>query len=159
MNKDLSYTDGRLVLAAEGLTVLRGARTELTVPLVEIREATIEQAKAFKYPRLGVALALAVLVPSCWLLVSAIRGSPSVLVFTRAGGAVVLGILFAAWVVYEVWSSPRICWLRLRTRAGRIRLALPGVARAELEEFVTLLTPLRNDGAFPAAPDRAGNPG
>ena len=135
----LSYTEGQLIVSADHLTLMRGKRTVFSTPLEQIREVAVEDAKAFAHPRLGVAFALALLVPAGWLVVTALQGAPGVLFVTRLGGAVLLGIGLAGLVLYEVLTSPRICWLRVRTAGGGQRLALPGVSRAELEELVSLV--------------------
>jgi hypothetical protein len=139
MDSALSYTEGQLLVSADRLTLIRGNRKAFATPLHEIRDVAIEHAKAFSHPRLGAAFALALLVPAGWLLVTALQGAPRVLLVTRLGGAVLLGIGFGGWVLYEVLTSPRICWLRVRTAGGGQRLPLPGVSRADLEELVSLL--------------------
>jgi hypothetical protein len=147
MDRALSYTEGQLIVSADRLTLMRGKRTVFSTPLQEIQEVAIEDAKAFSHPRLGFAFALALLVPAGWLLVTALQGDPGVLLVTRLGGAVLLGIVFGGWVLYEVLTSPRICWLRVRTAGGGQRLALPGVSLAELEELVSLLRRTASGGA------------
>jgi hypothetical protein len=139
MDRVLSYTEGQLIVSADHLTQMRGKRTVYSTPLQEIREVAVEDATAFSHPRLGIAFALALLVPAGWLVVTALQGAPGVLLVTRLGGAVLLGIGFGGWVLYEIVTSPRICWLRVGMAGSGQRLALPGVSRAELEELVSLL--------------------
>ena len=148
MDRALSYTEGQLILSADRLTLTRGSRTAFSAPLREIRDVAIQHAKAFSHPRLGFAFALALLVPAGWLLVTALQGAPRVLFVTRLGGAVLLGVGFGGWVLYEVLTSPRICWLRVRTTVGVQRLALPGVSEAELEELVSLLRRTASGGDY-----------
>src|SRR5690348_7264929 len=83
VEKSLHYPGGELVLTADRLTLTRGKRTAFSTPLQEIREATVEQAKAFAHPRLGLAFGLALVVPAVWLLVTALRGAPGALLLTR----------------------------------------------------------------------------
>ncbi|HZY87290.1 MAG TPA: DUF6232 family protein [Gemmataceae bacterium] len=147
MDRALSNTEGQLLVSADHLTLIRGKRTAFSTPLQEIRDVAIEHAKAFSHPRLGFAFGLALLVPAGWLLVTALQGSPAVLFVTRLGGGVLLGIGLGGWVLYEVLTSPRICWLRVRTAGGGQRLALPGVNRAELEKVVSLLRRTASGGA------------
>ena len=148
MDSALPYTEGQLLVSADRLTLIRGNRTAFSTALHEIRDVAIEQAKAFSHPRLGVAFALALLVPAGWLLVTALQAALGVLLVTRLGGAVLLGIVFGGWVLYEVLTSPRICWLRVRTAGGGQRLALPGVSRAELEELVSLVRRTASGGDY-----------
>ena len=146
MDRTISYTEGQLIVSADRLTLIRGKQTAFSTPLQEIREFAIEDAKAFSHPRLGFAFALALLVPAGWLLVTALQGAPGIL-FTRLGSGVLLGIGFGGWVLYEVLTSPRIYWLRVRTTGGGQRLALPGVSPAELEKLVSLLRRTASGGA------------
>jgi hypothetical protein len=148
MDRAVSYTEGQLIVSADRLTLTRGNRPAFSAPLQEIRDVAIEHAKAFSHPRLGVAFALALLVPAGWLLVTALQGAPGVLFVTRLGEAVLLGLGLAGLVLYEVLTSPRICWLRVRTAGGGQRLALPGVSRAELEELVSLVRRTASGGDY-----------
>jgi hypothetical protein len=86
MERAVSYTEGQLTVAADRLTLTRGNRTAFSAPFQEIRDVAIEHAKAFSHPRLGVAFALALLVPAGWLLMTALQGAPGVLFVTRLGG-------------------------------------------------------------------------
>jgi hypothetical protein len=143
----LSYTEGQLIVSADHLTLMRGKRTVFSTPLEQIREVAVEDAKAFAHPRLGVAFALALLVPAGWLLVTALQGAPGVLLLPRLASAVLLGIGLGGWVLYEILTSPRICWLRVGAAGGGQRLALPGVSRAELEELASMLRRAASEAA------------
>ena len=147
MDSVLSYAEGQLLVSADRLTLIRGKRTAFSTSLQEVRDVAIEHAKAFSHPRLGLAFALALLLPAGWLLLTALQGAPGVLFVTRLGGGVLLGIGFGGWVLYEVLTSPRIYWLRVRTTGGGERLALPGVSPAELEKLVSLLRRTASGGA------------
>lgn len=136
MNRTLPYNAGRLVASQGRILVFAGDQATHDIPLTQIRGATVIERTSFRHPRLGLAFALTLLIPSAWLLATKYLDAPVALLIKGPGLAVLFGLAFGGWALYELWSSPRIMSLRIQTNAGTQELILPGASRAELDEFV-----------------------
>jgi hypothetical protein len=148
MDRSLDYTKGRLELTDGWLTLYRGRRRVAAIPRSSIRTATVEERTSFRHPLLGAVFAVALLVPSVGVLVAILAwGNLGALVFLRLGVAVLFGIGLGSWLLYDLLTSPRICWLRIGSQSGVHWLALPGVSRPELEELAAALTPAGGESA------------
>jgi hypothetical protein len=106
------------------------------IPLTQIRGATVIERKSFRHPWLGLAFALALLIPSAWLVATKYLDAPVALLIKGPGLAALFGLAFGGWALFELCSAPRIISLRIQTNAGTQELILPGASRAELDEFV-----------------------
>jgi hypothetical protein len=140
MDRVLAYAEGHLQVAGGFLTLHRGRRKAVAVRLSDVRSATVEERKAFRHPLLGLIFALALLLPAVGTLAAVLaQGNLAALEPLKLGAAVVFAVIVGSWVLYEVITSPRVCWLRIRSAGGEQRLALPGVSRPELEELAAAL--------------------
>jgi hypothetical protein len=152
----LFHEEGRLEVAAGLFTAYHRNGKGKALPLRQIRTVTVEEGKAFRHPLLGLAFALALLLPSAGALVALLgRGGLAALLAFRLGAALALGLGLGGVVLWEVLASPRVCWLRVRCQRGGQRIPVPGVSRAELEDFAQALLEGEPESAPPdAAPGR-----
>jgi hypothetical protein len=133
---DLSYSGGRLVAVDRLIRHFIGDRVRCEIPLAEIYSAEVTERSSFRHPWLGLAFAVALIVPSAWLLITRYVNAPVGLVIRGPGLAVVCGLLFGAWGLYQLLSAERLISVRLQTRDGRVEMPLPGATREQADAFV-----------------------
>ena len=139
MNRTLTYSNGRLAASPGHLVLFVGDQLTHDIPLTQIRAANVVERNSYRHPWLGLAFALALLIPSTWLVAVKYIHVPEVLLVRGLGLAVLFGLVFGLWGLYEILTAPRVTTLRIEGDGRARELAIPGATRAEAEEFVAEL--------------------
>ena len=129
----LVATKPLLVEQLERIRALADVRQTLVL------HANVVERSSYRHPWLGLAFALALLIPSTWLVAVKYIHVPEVLLVRGQGLAVLFGLVFGLWGLYEILAAPRVTTLRIEDDGRARELALPGATRAEAEEFVAEL--------------------